>query len=227
MHDDDVPVTPEPEELENYWTEAQWEQFMWDNEKLMDRYEQVMRGNPDRVWRDPLDLYHKVHYDLDLGEEREPEPSGEPELAEVEDIYASEGPVEPAEAERDDFRQIPAYKLAFEFATAALEYLKRFESEKAGRDPLRDEFCRHALRIAADIAGGHGLGDDEGALCGNIVKNRWALNHAQEARQLLQQILEHEGPHLELTALLRQLPTMITLLQERIAELRAKVWWDR
>jgi len=69
MHDDDVPVTPEPWEPEPYWTEEDWERFMMENERLMDRYEQVWKDDPNRRWDDPLDLYYKVHYDLDLGEE--------------------------------------------------------------------------------------------------------------------------------------------------------------
>lgn len=50
MHDDDTPINPEPEEPESYWTEADWERFMLENEKLMDRYEEVRKQNPDRAW---------------------------------------------------------------------------------------------------------------------------------------------------------------------------------
>jgi len=48
MHDDDVTLRPEPEEPERYWTEAEWERFMLENERLMDRYEQVRKDNPHR-----------------------------------------------------------------------------------------------------------------------------------------------------------------------------------
>ena len=221
MHDDEVPVAPEPEDSEGYWTEAQWEQSMLENERLMDRYEQVMRENPGRTWSDPLDLYHKVHYDLDLGEEKsDPPTEPKPELP----------PVEPETQEppdvKDDVHEILAYRLAFNFATATLGYLKQFESEEASQDSLRHEFCRHALRIAADIAGGHGMGYEEDVLCGNIVKNRWALAHAREAQRLLRALIERDESAPDLAALLAATSPIIKALEERIAELRAKVWWQ-
>jgi len=202
---------------------------MLENEKLMDRYERVWKENPDRRWDDPLDLYHKVHYDLDLGEEHDPQPPAPQGPAEVKQEFKADEPIEeePLDSDIDDFRQIPAYQLAFEFATAVLDYLKRFEHEQPGQDSLRDEFCRHALRIAADIAGGHGLGYDEETLCGNIVKNRWALRHAQEAQRLLQALIERDGPQPDLDALLKQTHPLMTAIEERIAELRAKVWWNK
>ena len=224
MHDDDTPVTPEPELPESYWMEAQWEQSMLENEKLMDRYEQVCKENPDRRWDDPLDLYHKVHYDLDFGEENGPQPPVAQEPTEAGQVFEPEEPIE--DAELDDFRQIPAYKIAYEFSLSILDYMKQCGKEKSDQDLLRDELCRHALRIAADIAGGHGLGYDEETLCGNIVKNRWALSHARETQRLLQVLIEHDGPDVGLTALLAQTNPIIQALEERIVQLRAKVWWD-
>ena len=53
MHDEDAPVTPEPEGPESYWTEAEWERFMLENERLMDRYEKVWQDNPGKDWKDP------------------------------------------------------------------------------------------------------------------------------------------------------------------------------
>jgi len=129
--------------------------------------------------------------------------------------------------EVDDFRQIPVYQLAYAFSLAVLDYVKRCDALKPGQDPLVNELCRHGLRIAADIAGGHGLGYDEETLCGNIVKNRWALGHAQEAERLLKMLMERDGPDPTSEALLAQLPPIIKALEERITELRAKVWWNR
>lgn len=232
MHDDDAPMTPEPEESGNYWTEADWERFMLENEKLMDRYEEVWKQNPERRWDDPLDLYHKVHYDLDLGEEAESEPltpSPAPETPQPSGPTAAsdESEERSEECELEDFRKIPVYQLAYAFSLATLDYLKRFDHEKHGENSLRDELCLHALRIAADIAGGYGLGYEEDTLCGNIVKNRWALSHAQETKRLLQLLIERSGSDPTLQALVAQVGPIITALKERIAELRSKVWWDK
>ena len=226
MHDDEKPVEPEPEEPESYWTEAQWEQFMLENERLMDRYEKVWRDNPGKDWKDPLDLYYKVHYDLDAPEEEAAEEAEQPD-AEGEPAELEGQTPKPLHDAFDDVHQIPAYTLAFAFANSALDYMKQFEYEQRGQNPLREQFCLHALRIAADIAGGHGMGYEEDALCGNIVKNRWALSHTQEAQRLLKMLIERDGPDPASETLLAQLPRIIKALEERVAELRAKVWWDR
>ena len=232
MHDDDTPIAPEPEEPERYWTEAEWERFMLENERLMDRHQKVWEEHPGRIWKDPLDLYYKVHYDLDAPEEEQAE-----DRTEVAETSAASGepggdeqdapPPEPADREIDDVRQIPAYQSSFAFANAALDYMKRFEHERRGDNPLREQFCLHALRIAADIAGGHGMGYEEDALCGNIVKNRWALSHAQEARRLLEMLIRRDGADADSEALLAWLPPIIKALEGRIAELHSKVWWDQ
>ena len=60
MHDDDQPIEQEPEQPERYWTEAEWERFMLENERLMDRYQKVWEENPGKDWKDPLDLYYKI-----------------------------------------------------------------------------------------------------------------------------------------------------------------------
>ncbi len=226
MHDDDQPLAQEPDRPERYWTEAEWERFMLENQRLMDRYQKVWEENPGRDWKDPLDLYYKVHYDLDAPDEPESQ-AKEVESEAPSDEVAGGAPVELPDREADDFRDIPAYKLAFEFANAALDYMKRFEHEARGQNPLREQFCLHALRIAADITGGHGMGYEEDALCGNIVKNRWALGHAQEAQRLLKLLMERDGADVASTPLLRQFLPIINALEERIAELRAKVWWDQ
>src|SRR3989338_1288893 len=223
MHDDDQPIEQEPEQPERYWTEAEWERFMLENERLMDRYQKVWEENPGKDWKDPLDLYYKVHYDLDAPEA--PEEEQEPEAPVEDGVTAT--PDEASDRDRDDFRDIPVYRQAFAFAHAALDYMKRFEHEPRGQNPLREQFCLHALRIATDIAAGHGMGYEEDTLCGNIVKNRWALGHAQEAERILKQLIERDGPHADSSALLAQLPPIIKALKERIAELRAKVWWDK
>ena len=200
---------------------------MVENERLMARYEQVWKDNPHRSWDDPLDLYYKVHYDLDLGggpasppSSQAPEPPQEPAEA-----AKPEAPEEDAEV--DDFRQIPVYQLAYAFSLAVLDYVKRLDALKPGQDPLVNELCRYGLRIAADIAGGHGLGYDEETLCGNIVKNRWALSHTVEAKRLLSQLAERDGMTPELGALEIQLLPIINALEERIASLRVRVWWNR
>jgi hypothetical protein len=223
MHDDEQPLEQEPVEPERHWTEAEWERFMLDNERLMDRYQRVWEEHPKKSWKDPLDLYYKVHYDLDAPEESEKEGGETPASTEPAPGDESQEAVSDGQ---DDVHGIPAYQSAYAFATMALDYVRQDGSEPGGPHPLREQLCLHALRIAADIAGGHGLGYEEDTLCGNIVKNRWALGHAKEAQRLLRLLAEREGSTPTSEALLSQLPPLINALEERIVELRAKVWWD-
>ena len=130
-------------------------------------------------------------------------------------------PPEPEEPER--------YRTEAEWEQSLLENknMKRFEYEQPVENPLREQFWQHVLRIAADIAGGHGLGYDEETLCGNIVKNCWVLGHAQEAKRLFTLLIERDGADPQPAVLLTQAEVVIHAIEERLAELRARVWWDQ
>lgn len=59
--------------------EAWWERELHRNEKLMDKYMAVMDENPDWVnWKNPEDLYNKVHFGIDPPPANEEMPPGEP-----------------------------------------------------------------------------------------------------------------------------------------------------
>ena len=183
-------------EPNSYWTESDWEQHLLDNEKLMDRYEAVWNENPHRRWDDPVDLYMKAHHGIDLGESIETttlDPAEQICLEEkTKDVFSSHD----SEAEEsfpsassrdvilDELDSISAYHQAFELSSAVLDFFQKYPIQDSFSQSLQREFSFHILRIAADIAGGHGLGYDEQGLCGNIVKNRWALGHAQDARRI-------------------------------------------
>ena len=225
MMNDDDSLEKEAPEPERYWTEEEWERSLLENEKLMDRYEEVREQNPEREWRDPSDLYMKVHHDIDLGEEFD---GREKELEEKEEIE-EEPPFEPepSPSEKDardcddDIERIAAYKLAFEFAMAVHNYFKKHWKEELPREHILYQLDFHALRIPADIAGGDGLGYEPDTLCGNIVKNRWALAHAEKAEQILLSFPASE----DLRPLLEKVKPVKLELQNRIAELRSRVWW--
>lgn len=240
MHDDED-LEEKFEEPEKPWTEEQWEKFMLENEKLMDKYQKVWDEDPERKWKDPADLYMKAHYGLDLGEDM-PEPeTGEEEETEEEPLFENESEKanliskeedeEEAEAHSDDsvqgFRKVSAYKTAFQIALKVLEALKKIKPKEAAEEALRREFSFHALRIAADIAGAHGMGYEDEVLCGTIVKLRWALAHAENASKLLESLQTKYPGQSEWPEIKEKLQQVQVQLQLRIAELRAKVWWDK
>src|SRR6266511_2988269 len=59
-------MAEEPIDSERPPDEAWWERELHRNEKLMDKYMAVLGDNPDwDKWKNPDDLYNKVHFDID------------------------------------------------------------------------------------------------------------------------------------------------------------------
>jgi hypothetical protein len=212
MHDDEnLDEHPQPEK---YLTEEEWEKKLIETYKLMDRYHQIFEENPERKWNDPSDLYMKAHHDIVLGEAFE----RETEIIE-EDESQNEPPFPFNQQTR--FEDIPVFKLAYEFSTTIFEELKRIFIDQHDREHF-SKLLFGSAQIAAEIAGGDGLGYEPNGLCGNIVKNRWALDHANEVERILRLVFPR---HLELQPFLSRIKRIQFELQKRIEELRSKVWW--
>lgn len=225
-------------EPNNYWTESDWERHLLDNEKLMDRYEAVWNENPYRRWDDPVDLYMKAHHGIDLGESIETttlDPVEQICLEEKDkDIFSSHDSetdeIFPTSSSSrdvilDELDSITAYHQAFELSSSVLDFFQKYPCQETSQQSLQREFTFHILRIAADIAGGHGLGYDEQGLCGNIVKNRWALGHILEARKMAESFTFESAGASEFNAILSKLFLLEQEIQHRILDLRSKVWW--
>lgn len=108
-------------------------------------------------------------------------------------------------------------------ATAAMEFTvtaMRRNDYPYGFEEIRNA----ALRVTTHLAGGHGLGYDDGALCGNIVKCRWALTDAQFCRDGLETLVDiRRRP--EFAGLLVRCRALIPAIEERVRLLRERVWW--
>lgn len=202
-----------------YWGEAEWERALLENERLMDRYEEVWEQYPDRKWRDPFAPYMLAHEGIDLGDAP---------LAASGEVGEGTSVGEPATlvSMRDEMREIPAFRLAFDLASDVSKWLREGRDGLLETEPLWCELYRHAVRIPADIAGGHGLGYDEETLCGNIAKNRWALQHAEEVGRFLALLDQRTDMHLPVALTRGRVDRLIALLRERIQFLRSKVWWS-
>ena len=65
-------MAEEPLDDERPHDEAWWVSELHRNEKLMDKYMAVLGDNPDwDKWKNPDDLYNKVHFDIDPPERTE------------------------------------------------------------------------------------------------------------------------------------------------------------
>jgi hypothetical protein len=228
----------EPLDAERPHDEAWWVSELHRNEKLMDKYMAVLGDNPDwDKWKNPDDLYNKVHFNIDPPERAEDdEDKFEEETAQADDAEkpddTEEFLAEVNEADEDvlndpnwedpdedpevneDYPGIA--KLAREFACRVFD----LEAVPGNAELL----YLSAGKIGANLAGGHGLGYDEEFICGNIVKCRWALSDCEFCREMLEQLHQQTGndAYAELAAECRRIAEVIG---ERIARLRKRVWW--
>lgn len=220
-------------------TETWWERELLRNQKLMDKYMEVLGDHPDwDKWKSPEDLYSKSQFDLDpaldddenfesyleriYGASLDPDPdepdqepppptSSDLDVAEPDsDMYAFEN--DPPDSE--DYPGIA--KQSREFALRIFE-LKDLPAEV-------EVLYLSAGKIGANIAGGHGLGYDEDSICGNIVKCRWALADCEFCREMLEHLHQRTGQP-EFAEILQECRTLATALQYRVERLRSRVWW--
>jgi hypothetical protein len=106
-------------------------------------------------------------------------------------------------------------------------FARRFALAVGSLDPderIPEILALSAPKVAANLAGGHGLGYDEDTVCGNIVKCRWALADCEFCREMLEQLAQQTG-HGAYHSLAAQSGRLSAHLRERIARLRARVWW--
>jgi hypothetical protein len=127
---------------------------------------------------------------------------------------------------------IPAYKLAFDVGLEVHQALKPF-MEKLDESDLSDRAERlqsayiNSLIPAAKIAGGHGMGEEDDAICGQIVCLKKALAASETAQDDLKWLAANDGLPAELVSVHEpKLAEVSQAIRNRIAELRKKVWWD-
>jgi hypothetical protein len=126
---------------------------------------------------------------------------------------------------------IPAYRDGFEFASKLHKVLKKYFNKPLAEDEEPDEDLSAALLnshlIAVKIAGGHGIGYEDDALCGNIVKCRHSLAAAIECAAALDRIRDRGiAPAKVLNPFIEECQRLRGLVEQHIAELRSRVWWE-
>jgi hypothetical protein len=214
--------------------ERWWERELLRNQKLMDKYMEVLGDNPDwDKWRHPEDLYNKVHFGIDPPEHIAEEEEEQEEVSE--DIFGSSFEFEEeddsfmetsddfeidAAMEDEEFAQTEGYgdvaRLARDFA------VELFEIKDLPHDS--EIIYLSAGKIGGNLAGGHGLGYEEENICGNIVKCRWALGDAEFCREMLEHLYQRTGRP-EFEKLSEDARGVSGAIRERIERLRARVWW--
>ena len=230
-------MSKEPFDSERPHDETWWERELHRNEKLMDKYMSVLGDNPDwDKWKNPEDLYNKVHFDIDPPVRDENAPTTETDDTEEVGVADEEnddeflgkisedeedGPEEDWEDPDEDAEVNEDYptisKQAREFACNV------FDLEKL---PGNAELLYlSAGKVGANLAGGHGLGYDDEFICGNIVKCRWALSDCEFCREMLEQLHQQTG-EASYGQLVEDSRKLADAVRDRIARLRKRVWWS-
>jgi hypothetical protein len=151
-----------------------------------------------------------------------------------EDIATSAAPADddgptPFDLDADDVKEIEAYRKSMIAAERIHDALKT-ELEKpadSGDEEIGEAFI-NAHIACAKIAGGHGMGYDDDVLCGNIVCNKIALAANKRCEEALLALRQRKTvPADVIDPLLPDLLEARASIEQRIAELRSKVWWDK
>jgi hypothetical protein len=245
MADNNDSNQPDEAEDQRPWNEEQWERALKESDLRAARFGELLETLIDHPDRDEIVAREMGWDDLAdaIEEEKEHGADGEDEIADDElsdDAGAGEQTPAPqesvfdieAEDEHDlELKQIPAYLICDEAAEAVRELLLPFQKEDRPLDEDAGDAVGQAfigIHIAcAKISGGHAMGYDEDALCGNIVNNKRALAGARQSIDGFQELLKLKV--LDRAAVEKIMPKLKeaeAAIEARIAELRAQVWWD-
>jgi tetratricopeptide (TPR) repeat protein len=245
---DDFGIDKEKEwepDTEKPWNEEQWEKsLLEENERLMDKYRRVLGENPRR-YKHPLDLYYKVHYDIDpidVCQGRDCEKCEDKESCEtyyLENIAGrEEGPIgevdryiweQEGEDDRKQLESIACYQSAQEFDESVGQFLNKFNLDKEQEEikSLLIQLSSQAFKVHANILGGHCFGYDDDVLCANIVKCRWAVKNIDSAIEALGKLAKKLPNYIDELAEFQNKAELVKKdIILWIESLRIKVWWD-
>jgi hypothetical protein len=137
--------------------------------------------------------------------------------------------VDPWDRRNKILSQIPAYAAARKLGSRISDVLRPLmegEDPDDDRSRLLAEAYISVHQAAAKISGGHAMGYDDDVLCGNIVNNRIALEAVGSGEQAWRELVEQHIISREVAEpFIAEMRDLQNLLEERIADLRSRVWW--
>ncbi len=129
---------------------------------------------------------------------------------------------------KDALRNMPVYARSYRYGLQvhqALDDYKIHGQEDQDEDLI--DAVVGSMIIAAKLAGGHGMGYDDDALCGNIVCCKRSLAGADQCLRGLRALRDRGVAQPEvIDPLIQEGEQVRKLVEERIAELRSRVWWE-
>lgn len=225
------------------WNEQQWERYIKRSDARSARFGELLETLHDHPDRDAI-IEREMGWNRDV--DNVWDDNADEAAFEANDSIQEESGWESSGnsgAEPDDgddfpavdgvsFRSVSAYQLAYEVGLEVhrvlrpyMEKLEVDHSDEIG-ERIQSAYGK-SLIPAAKIAGGHGIGYEDHAICGNIVCLRIGLAANQTAVHDITWLGDHRVLSLESASrLTKRLGEVSTAIEERIAELRKRVWWD-
>ena len=208
---------------ETPWTERQWEEFLRESELRSARFGELFETLLDHPRRDEL-----IAREMGWNRDREA-PEEEPafELPEADEWQPDEEDQEEIRQEKADLSALPAYSAAFQWGLGIHKLFENVGERNADLEEIISRAIEGGLCVGAKIAAGRALGDDDETLCGNIVCCKRAAAFARQAIEALQELADCGGfPGEALQGLIEEGNRVQALVEERIRELRSRVWWE-
>lgn len=212
---------------ETPWTERQWEAFLRESELRAARFGDLFETLLDHPDRDEL-IAREMGWkgdreapEFELPEEEETE-EDEPD----EDVLEEEV-LEDIAQKKSRLRALPAYSAGRQWGLRVCKALENVGELDAEPDEIMSRAIEGGLSVAAKIAAGHALGDDDQALCGNIVCCRRAAAFAQQGIDALAELAQRGCVGAEaIQPLVEEGHRVRLLVEQQIGELRSRVWWE-
>jgi len=213
------------------WGEAQWERFLRRSEVRSARFGELLETLMDHPDCEAI-LHREMGWgrigegddddnndDVDGADRDEPEYPDDPPMDEVASSR-SEG--------RRDVADLPECARMLDWSARLHDALNVVDARQS--DDLVELFAEvivASMTVGAKIAAGHGMGYDDEVLCGNIVCCRLSLDAARRCERAMHEIRQRR-PELDeaLMTLIDEGRQLQALIEQRIADLRSRVWWE-
>jgi hypothetical protein len=232
----------ESEEPEQPWNEAQWEKFLKESEVRSAKFGELLETLMDHPDRDAI-IDREMGWDRDDDESPAMEWLEEAlESQEDEDdddetfvIDAADDPDMMNEDDEDsepwednELKKLPYYTRAFDFGLRVHDQLKPYLTpDEEDQDEDFIDALANGFNIAAKLAGAHGMGCEDDMICGNIVCCKRSLEAASECLRALTSLRDRTLMPAEVAdLLLKEGEEVRGLVEQHIAELRSRVWWQ-
>jgi len=224
---------------EEDWDEYDWEHFLRQADIRMAKYEELFETLQHHPQRDRL-IAREMGWDRVLGdcEAEEQECSScseqeECEIYEVSQLWAATvsatealDPCEEAGYTCGDLQGIAAYRKGHAFSMEVDSYFNHvFDGESAIDEDVLQAVSLSSM-VPAKIAGGHGMGYERDALCGNIAYCKRALKCLARCVDALESVRAKAlADARSVDVLVARAEDVGRAVEARIDELRSQVWW--